>query len=90
MAILVHLFLFIVPLRFFTLQNVQTSSAVHPASFLVDTRVRVKWQGCEVDHWCMVHVELDLCLHGIDRENFTVVVLALKTYLCIGFMLLQF
>jgi len=51
-AILVLLFLFNIPLRFFSLRNVQTSSAVHPTSCLVDTRVHflgVEWQGREVD-----------------------------------------
>jgi len=97
LAILVHVFLFNIPLRFFCLKNVQTNSAVHPASCLVDTRVLflgVEWQVREVDRsppsgaWLRI-VELDLCLHGIARENFTVFVLALKTYLCMGFMLLQ-
>jgi hypothetical protein len=75
LAILMHLFLLNIALRFFSLQNIQTSSAVHPASFLMDTKVLalgVKQQGREDDHSPPSGAGLRICR----------VVLILPVYAC--------
>ena len=69
---------------FFLLQNVQTSSGAHPATYLIGTGVRsqaVKWQEHKVNHISTSSAEFKnewsctssppICLHGTDRDHFT-------------------
>jgi hypothetical protein len=72
---------------FLLLKNAQCGSGTHPASSSVWFYPRVKWPSHEVKHTLLFSAEAknewhftsapSICLHGIDRKNFTLLLVLL-------------